>query len=235
MSLPLGASSDFDGSAPDPQVDRDSAGDAPLGLPAWLWSLLALALGVAGTLWAAHLQQDRMRTEHRAQLEHVVDSSFTALRNQLHACEALARAVQTVFQSSGQVTAQEFAHVYANLRPRERFPSLQALAFARREPRPDGDHYITELVAPEDGNRAIIGLDVNTQPTNLAGVLRSRDEDRAVLSAPFRLAQQDDPAAPVDGITLRLPIFDRGPPPASVPNAGSAWSARWPFRSGCGT
>jgi CHASE1-domain containing sensor protein len=138
------------------------------------------------------------------------------LRNQLHACEALARAVQTVFQSSGQVTAQEFAHVYANLRPRERFPSLQALAFARREPRPDGDHYITELVAPEDGNRAIIGLDVNTQPTNLAGVLRSRDDDRAVLSAPFRLAQQDDPAAPVDGITLRLPIFDRGPPPASV-------------------
>jgi diguanylate cyclase (GGDEF)-like protein/PAS domain S-box-containing protein len=216
MGLPVGSSSDFDGSTPDLQFDRDSAGDAPLGLPAWLWSLLALALGIAGTLWAAQLQQDRIRIEQRAQLGHMVDSSFAALQDQLHASESLARAVQTVFLASGEVTAQEFAHAYANLRPRERFPSLQALAFARREPSADGDHYITELVAPETGNRAIIGLDVNTQPTNLAAVLRSRDEDRAILSAPFRLAQQDDPGAPVDGITLRLPIFDRGPPPGSV-------------------
>jgi len=213
----LGASPDFDRSAPDAQFDRDSAGDAPLGLPAWLWSLLALALGIAGTLWAAQLQQERMRVERRAQLEHVAESGFVALRSQLQAAEMLARAVQSVFLASEDVTGQEFANVYANLHPRERFPSLQALAFARREPQPGGDRYVTALVAPEAGNRAIIGLVVNNQPANLAAVLRSRDQDRPVLSAPFRLAQQADPEAPVDGITLRLPIYDRGAPPVSVP------------------
>jgi diguanylate cyclase (GGDEF)-like protein/PAS domain S-box-containing protein len=217
MRLPLGASPDFDRSAPDAQFDRDSAGDAPLGLPAWLWSLLALAVGIAGTLWAAQLQQERMRVERRAQLEHVAESSFVALRSQLQAAEMLARAVQSVFLASEEVTGQEFANVYANLRPHDRFPSLQALAFARREPQPGGDRYITELVAPEAGNRAIIGLLVNTQPANLSAVLRSRDQDRPALSAPFRLAQQADPEAPVDGITLRLPIYDRGAPPVSVP------------------
>jgi diguanylate cyclase (GGDEF)-like protein/PAS domain S-box-containing protein len=217
MGLPLGASPDSDGSAPDAQVDRDSAGDAPLGLPAWSWSLLALALGIAGTLWAAHLQQERMQVERRAQLEHVAESGFAALHNQLQAAEMLARAVQSVFLASEDVTAEEFANVYANLRPRERFPSLQALAFARREPGAGGERYVTELVAPEAGNQAILGLVVNDQPANLDAVLRSRDADRVALSAPFRLAQVTDPAAPADGITLRLPVYGPGPPPVSVP------------------
>src|SRR5690606_18867349 len=97
----------------------------------------------------------------------------------------------------------------------EVFPSLQAVAYARRTTQADGDHYITELVAPLEGNRGIVGLDVNTQPGNLAALLRSRDTDRAEMSAPFRL-QQTDGTTPADGVTLRLPVYSRGSPPGNV-------------------
>ncbi|MDQ3618151.1 MAG: EAL domain-containing protein, partial [Pseudomonadota bacterium] len=117
---------------------------------------------------------------------------------------------------SDDVTRQDFAHVYANLNPRELMPGLQALVFARREPRTDGDHYISEFVEPLAGNEAVMGLDVNLQPSNYAAVLASRDSDRPVLSAPFRLAQSTAADAPVDGITLRLPIYSPGAPPLTL-------------------
>src|SRR5690606_30464824 len=85
-----------------------------------------------------------------------------------------------------------------------------------REIRPDGEHYITRLVAPAQGNTAVPGLDVVAQPDNLAGLLRSRDDDRTALSAPFRLLQQADDEPADDGITLRLPVYSSGKSPQTV-------------------
>ena len=50
---------------------------------------------------------------------------------------------------------------------------------------PDGrEHYLTVLVAPRSGNSRLIGLDIATQPANLAAAKFSRDADRPVMSAP---------------------------------------------------
>ena len=210
----MGASTDFDGFGPDPQVDPESRGDAPLGIPAWVWSVLVLVLGVGCALWAANLQQARMQAEHDKTLIAVAEAAPAALRSELLACELMVRALQSLYLASNEVSPREFSNVYENLRPREVFPSLQAVAFARRVPMADGDHYITELVAPLDGNRNILGLDVNTQPGNHDALLRSRDTDQAAVSAPFRLDQSQ--AATADGVTLRLPVYTPGPPPADV-------------------
>lgn len=50
----------------------------------------------------------------------------------LQSAEFLLRAMQTLFLASDTVTATEFHHFYVNLRPRERFPGLLALAYAQR-------------------------------------------------------------------------------------------------------
>ncbi|RDZ29797.1 EAL domain-containing protein [Lysobacter silvisoli] len=178
--------------------------------------MLALLLGVGLTLWLGGAQHRRVVDDRTAALDAGAQRVFHSLNDRLHACELLLRSVQTLFLTSDEVTAQEFANLYANVRPRERFPSLQAMGYSRRETRVDGDHYITDLVAPLAGNERVLGLDVNLQPTNLVGVLASRDSDSAVLSAPFRLAQQSPSDPSRDGVTMRLPVFSAGPPPATL-------------------
>ncbi|MDQ3228811.1 MAG: EAL domain-containing protein [Pseudomonadota bacterium] len=188
---------------------------SPFGTPAWVWSVVALVLGITLSYWIATQQQRRSEAEHQRALAHIANSGYIALVDQVHACELLVRAVQTLFLTSDNVDDAHFANAYANLKPREAFPSLQAIVYARRHTRADGDHFISEMAAPLQGNERVIGLDVNRQPPNLAAVLRSRDNDEPALSGPFRLVQAR-PQDKVDGITLRLPVYSPGSPPRNV-------------------
>ena len=137
MGYPLGASPDSDRFTTDLQVPAPGTG-APGGVPGWLWSLVALAIGVALTLWVSGLQYQRAGAEHRAAILQLEEDSFAGVAGSLQACERLLRSVQTVFLASDAVSADEFAHLYENLRPRMLFPSLQALAFAERRARMRG-------------------------------------------------------------------------------------------------
>ena len=206
-----------------PDSDRFDAGlqpegpghAAPSGIPPWAWSIAALLLGIALTLWATGHQHARVRGAQAAAFAKLADESHDRIADGLQACERLLRAVQTVFLASDRVSVDEFMHLYGNLRPRMRFPSLQALAYAERREGPGGPHYVTTLVAPAAGNEAVSGLDVASQPDNLAALLRSRDTDQVVMSAVFRLVQ-GGAGADADGVTLRLPVYGSGPPPLTV-------------------
>ena len=213
----MNTSKDSDGFQSAPQ-EAEAVRIAPLGVPAWVWSLLALVLGVALTLWTVSIQKDQEDAERRLAFQHLADRTHAAILDRLQACEMLARSVQTLFLTSSEVTADEFQAMYANMDPRTQVPGMQALVIGRREVRADGDHFIYDapFVLPREGNEALFGLDVNTQPVNLAAVLLSRDTDQPALSAPFRLAQVQGADGPVDGVTIRLPIYSRGHPPATV-------------------
>src|SRR5690606_33735170 len=128
------------------------------------------------------------------------------------------RSVQTVFLASDDVTGEEFGILYENLRPRSEFPSLQALAYAERRPGVDGgsDRFVTTMVQPREGNARVVGLDLATQPDNLAAVLVSADSDRVAMSAPFHLVQVAQPDMAGEGVTLRLPVYSPGPSPEST-------------------
>lgn len=177
---------------------------------------MALALGVALSLWVADRQHRRLEAARRAVLSATAQNGYESLVARLQECEQLVRSVQTVYQTSNDVQRDEFAHIYANLRPRERFPSLQAIAYAKRETRADGDHYVTTMIEPQAGNERLLGLDVNGQPSNLAAVLASRDSNRVAVSAPFRLIQRSETDAREDGVTLRLPVYSPGAPPGTL-------------------
>ena len=194
-----------------------------LGQPAWLWSFGALVLGLLASGLAAGLHAEALDRGRDQRLQRLAERSFEAIEGQLQTCGLLVRSVQALFLASDTVTPAEFEAIYANLRPREQFPSLQAMAFAERSDRPSADaepdgreHYLTTLVAPLAGNQMLLGLDVATQPPNLAAARFARDADRPVMSAPFQLIQRAGMPGPNDGVTIRLPVFSAGPPPRDL-------------------
>lgn len=180
---------------------------------AWVWVGLALFLGLlASALLAIQHHRLLQGTMHDAQLSQV-DRVEAAITQQLGYAALLTRSVQSLFLASDEVTPEEFQLIYENLQPREAFPSLLAFAYAERVAQPGRpDRYPTTMVAPLEGNEQVIGLDVMSQPGNLAAVMRSRDTDEPVVSAAFTLVQTGG-----DGLIIRLPVFMPGSIPDSTP------------------
>ena len=221
MVDPLPRNKDFD-ELHTTATDSRGGPDAAIPMPspwrptAWLWSLLALLSGLALALVVHHQQKQRLQVERTLIRNELANKAYVSLQGRLRAAELLLRAAQSLFLSSEEVDANEYAGFYTNMRPREQFPSLLALAYAQRELRPEGEHYVTRWVEPLSGNETVIGLDVGTQPRNLAGLLVSRDSDLATLSAPFHPVQLAGSGMAGEGATLRLPIYSPGPPPRTV-------------------
>ena len=181
-------------------------------VPAWVWAAIAFLLGMALTLWIAEGERRRGERDDRNQFATEVENAASAIRDQLDQCEHLIRAFQSIFLASDTVSPGEYARAYENMQSNSVVRiSLQALAYAERQRRADGDHYVTTMFAPQAGNESIRGLDISAQPMNLAALLRSRDTDQVTMSAPFRLRQGSG-----SGFILRLPIYAPGTVPASV-------------------
>ncbi len=206
--------------APDPAGGRRAVDNvlAPLASrrgQAWIWAALALAGGLAVTLALHQQQQQRQHAQLTDEYVDLAGKGYVAVQAQLQSAEWLLRSVQTLFLASDQVTGDEFGDFYENLRPRSQFPSLVALAYAQRELRADGAHYVIALVQPRRGNEVLIGLDINTQPHNLTSLRLSEEHNDATMSAPFQLVNVGDGEA-MEGITMRLPVFSPGAAPRTV-------------------
>ena len=174
---------------------------------------LAACLLLGGLLAREHARL--LADDRQDQLSRVAERAVSGLRQQLRNCGVVVRAMQSFFMGSEQVTAVEFQRVYDNLNPKEEFPSLIAFAFARRVTDAQGVvNYPTEMVAPLAGNERLLGLDVATQPANLRAAEASRDSNLPVMSAAFPLIQFVSP--PVEGITLRLPVYSAGEVPPTL-------------------
>jgi diguanylate cyclase (GGDEF)-like protein/PAS domain S-box-containing protein len=193
-----------------PQVVEQDALPLASRVPGVLWGLIAVGCGLLLTLWLYRIQARQWQAAQRDAVVAEAEKGVVQLRAKLRSAELLLRSLQTMFLVSGKMDAGQFARVYANLDPRRDFPSLLAVAYVVREPRSDGDHFPTTLVAPLEGNRNLLGLDVVDQPANLQALLQSRDTDRLAVSEPFPLVQDLGASGRRQGITLRLPDFGPG-------------------------
>ncbi|GHA84877.1 bifunctional diguanylate cyclase/phosphodiesterase [Cognatilysobacter bugurensis] len=196
------ASSDSDGFAPSPQ-----AASGALRGAVWLWSGLALAAGLLLTAWLAHVQRQRIDERRNAELAIVAYDVRASLLDRLEQAALLVRTLQTVFATSREVEDAEFAMVYDTLRPRERFPSLQALAYSKRIDVGNRMTFPVQYVAPMPDNERLRGFDVATQPANLRALITSAETNEPALSEPFPLAQGGNGVAPIIGVTMRLPVY----------------------------
>ena len=135
-----------------------------------------------------------------------------ALHAQLNQCGQLIRAFQSIFLASDHVSESEYHRAYRNIQSGGAVRiSMQALGYAQRQRGPADDRYVTTLFAPEEGNAAIRGLEVASQPTSLQALLRSRDTDEVAMSENFPLRQNN-----ANGFILRLPVFAPGSHPRTV-------------------
>ena len=181
-------------------------------VPAWVWAVIAFVFGMGLTLWLADGERRRSESDTRQRFVMEVERTAAAIHAQLDQCEHLIRAFQSIFLASEHVSPGEYARAYENMQSNAVVRiSLQALAYAERQRRADGDHYITTMFAPEAGNEAIRGLEVGSQPLNQVALEDSRDTNQVTMSAPFALRQGKG-----TGFILRLPIYAPGPVPVSI-------------------
>lgn len=182
----------------------------------WLLAAAALLIGLTLTALAARWHHYTEVQSERAGLARLAERGFVAIEGQLRSCALLVRAVQTALLDAGTVDGPAFDAIYANMRPRDAFPSLLAFGYTERRRVGARDLYITTQVAPRAGNERVYGLNVATQPANFAAIEYSRDSDQPALSAAFPLVQSDGASGRREGVVIRLPLFSPGARPAGI-------------------
>lgn len=199
----------------------DTAGDVPpyrFASPWW-----ALAALLAGLLLTAELG----RREWKAERNRVVllqrsqaDAAPQRLHERLEDAALVLRSMQTVFLSTNQPMDQAaFADYQRNLRSDDWLRGFVLTGFAGRKTSPEQarDIYRYTFMSPQQGNEALFGFDIASQPENMAALLRARDTDRPMMSAPFPLMQfKDRQGLDPQGVTVRLPAYTQGTPPTTL-------------------
>ncbi len=176
--------------------------------------MFVIALGVAAVALGEYgraLQNERDEARERS-----AERMLAALRAELASCDLLLRSIQAVFLARADISPNEFQLVHQALNPRARFGAMQAMVFSRKSAPGEPLAYLTEMVAPADGNERVYGLDVVSQPGNLRAIELSRDLDRPVVSASFQLIQREGVDEPADGVVIRAPAFSPGPQPLTL-------------------
>ena len=205
-------------SSPAPRSGRRQPSAGPGAWPPLAWAALALVIGLAIT--AVLGQREREAARLRADTLHasLADAAQARLREPLDAASIALRAMQTVFLSNDVMDQADFARYQTNLRAVNTVPGYRITGFARYRPASAGQpaSYRYELVTPLEGNVSVLGVDVTSQPANLRALQVARDSDTVVMSAPFRLAQVPAPGTEALGVTLRLPVYSKGPVPETV-------------------
>jgi diguanylate cyclase (GGDEF)-like protein len=179
---------------------------------AWLWSVFVGVVGIAFALLAGMYHRNAEVEEHQAEFERKSAFVYNSIRQQVEAGGQLTRSVQAAFMVSGTITQAELDRMYASLKPRGVLPGLKAMTYARKIPGRSGqpDRYLTEFVAPREGNENVVGLFVEI-PGNLETIHRSEQLHTPVMSPVFRFRKEAEPfsAALADGVMIRVPIYEK--------------------------
>ncbi len=184
---------------------------------AWVWAILAFCLGMSLTLWLVAGEKDRSEREEQLAFTSETDRIAESIRAQLDRCGLMLREFQTIFLTSDNVRADEYALAYENLHGSSVVQvSLQTVAYAERRRSPGGETYVTTMFVPISGNTTIRGLAVGSQPANMEALQRSRDTNQIAMSAPFHLRQSGTRDNVEDGFILRLPVYAHGAMPTTM-------------------
>ncbi len=183
----------------------------PPRVPAWVWALVSFLVGLSLTFWLTQNERHRVAIVEQQALANETSYIADAIGLELLHCGQILRGFQSILLASDGMTPEEYALAYEHLQvDLASRVSLRALAYAERRQTPAGVSYITTMFAPLPGNEGILGLDVGTQPANMAAIRRSRDTNDVAMSAPFHLRQSGPGDNTKDGFIVRLPDYAHG-------------------------
>jgi CHASE1-domain containing sensor protein len=197
--------------------------------------LIALACGLAATLFAWHEAGRQADLEARAQFASRSNLATGVLQRRLQRYLDILYGLQAFAYHSEQFTRQGFRQYVTALQLGKRFPGVQAVEFVRRVAGPDRDHFILSLrsdpsmgpvggrldITPEGvrdeywvidfleplaGNEDILGLDILERPAARAAAERARDFGEPSATGRYRLAQEKGSS---HGLVIYLPVFGR--------------------------
>ncbi|MHA3902093.1 bifunctional diguanylate cyclase/phosphodiesterase [Castellaniella sp. WN] len=201
----------------------------------WFPGLGAAVFGLGLTYALVLQQRDTGRSIAQLRFSEEVRSSSDAIAQRVVAYAEVVSGLRDLFMVNPDLDDKLFERVVAQHDVRRSYPELVNLSFVRCvpdaelpayesrlrsrfpgadpavsviHPRIDGpDHYVVEYLWPRDGNPGIWGLDIASQPANLAALLKGRATGRPVASAPFSLLQDEEAGT---AFVLRFPVFHHG-------------------------
>jgi diguanylate cyclase (GGDEF)-like protein/PAS domain S-box-containing protein len=197
-------------------------------------ALLALACGVAATLFAWFLAGRQVQGEAQAEFAGQANLAANILERRVQRYIDLLYGLEALAYHDESLSRAEFAHYAAALELGKRFPGVTAVEFIRRVPdaereafvaqvrndratSPNGypkfdivppgrrsEYWVIEFIEPMDADSVAFGLDIRERPPALEATQRARDSAEPVATGRYRLAQETGSSY---GLVLYLPVY----------------------------
>lgn len=178
----------------------------------WLPVFIVMAIGL--TLTTLVVTHQALTNTTTAQHRFAADARIytRALSERLTDYVEIATGMRNLFLVEPELTRTQFEHVAATYETGRRYPEVRNISFVRTvDDRPSGVHYVVQYVWPKSGNEGVIGLDIATQPENLAALEQARRTGGVSISSPFQLVQNHTARS----FIVRVPVFATGHRPGS--------------------
>ncbi|AVO42600.1 EAL domain-containing protein [Simplicispira suum] len=203
----------------------------------WLHAALVALLGLLASVVLYREQDARLTAIEQARFEQQATQIYQALQQRLANDTEVVYGLRGLFVANPALTRAQFQRVAEELAAGSRTPGLVNLSFTRRVAQADreafeqqvradrslwadgnpgfaihpsaprSEYFVADFLWPLQGNEALLGFDISSQPANLEAMHYARDTGQVVMSAPFTLLQETL-AHPGPGIVIRVPVFD---------------------------
>lgn len=193
---------------------------------------LALMLVLGGlVLWQWLALEARNSSEHELRFKIEAEEIAQRVNARMHAYEMVLRGMSGLMVGSTLVSAEEWARASDQLQLQDRYPGIQALAWApylkkdelnefvgeiwdqgRRDFRvfpqgPRDEYILVQYSSPLDWrNRRTLGFDMLTEEVRRQALDMARDTGEASLTGPIRLRQETDQEVQ-SGLLLYMPVY----------------------------
>ncbi len=198
-------------------------------------ALLALACGVAATLFAWFLAGRQVQREAQAEFAGQANLATNILERRMQRYIDLLYGLEALAYHDERLARSDFAHYVAALELGKRFPGVNVVEFIRRVPdtardafveqvRNDrtmspngypafdivprgrrGEYWVIEFIEPMDPASVVFGLDIRERPPALEAAERARDTGEPSATGRYKLAQELGASY---GLVLYLPVYN---------------------------
>ncbi|MCO6059909.1 response regulator [Pseudomonas sp. MOB-449] len=202
---------------------------------------LALMLIFGGlVLWQWLALEARNRAEYEQRFKIEAEEIAQRVNTRMRAYEMVLRGMAGLMVGSNSVSAEEWARAADQLQVQDRYPGIQALAWApylkndelnefvgdiwgqgRRDfrvfpPGPRDEYVVVQYSHPMDWrNRRTLGYDMLTEEVRNKALGQARETGEASLTGPLRLRQETDQQVQ-SGVLLYMPVYRPDAPSTTI-------------------